>query len=374
MTGVTLPAYLTEQTEDNIMKRMLKVLPPDLDKSEGSFIWDSNAPSAYMLAEAATWAQEVLRRGFASTTFGTYLDLRCEERGITRRAAVKAVGQIEFTGVEGTQIPAGTRVATPADVITNTSSVEFETIEAVVVGATGRVTAQVKAIEAGRNGLVPAHSIDVMVTPVKGVSGVNNPAVTTGGADVESDESLLERFFLKVRSPGSSGNKANYMQWALDVAGVGGVQVLPLWNGPKTVKVVLIDPEKKRAPSAEVVEAVQQYIDPVQGTGEGMAPIGAEVTVVAAEEVPINISVKLTLANNATLEVVKALMIKGTQDYLKQLAFKDRLVRYTRIAAILLDIPPIIDFSELTINSLSDTNIEMQLGQVAVLGTVNVHE
>lgn len=366
-----MPAYLTEQTEDNIMKRMLKVLPPDLDKSEGSFIWDSNAPSAYMLAEAATWAQEVLHRGFASTTFGTYLDLRCEERGITRRAAVKAVGQVEFTGVEGTQIPAGTRIATPADVITNTSSVEFETIEPVTIANTGRATAQVRAIEAGRNGLVPAQSIDVMVTPIKGVSGVNNPVATTGGADIESDESLLERFFLKVRSPGSSGNKANYMQWALDVAGVGGVQVLPLWNGPKTVKVVLIDPEK-RATSAEVVEAVQQYIDPVQGTGEGMAPIGAEVTIVAAEEVPINISVKLTLANNATLEEVKALMTKGTQDYLKQLAFKDKLVRYTRIAAILLDIPPIIDFSELTINGLSDTNIEMQLGQVAVLGTVNV--
>lgn len=373
MAGMTLPAYLTEQTEDNIMKRMLKVLPPDLDQSEGSFIWDSSAPSALMLADAATWAQEVLRRGFASTTFGAYLDLRCEERGINRRVAVKAVGQVEFTGVAGSQIPVGTRVATPADVITNTSSVEFETIEPVVITSTGRVNAQVRAIEAGRNGLVPPQSIDVMVTPLQGVTGVNNAVATIGGADVESDESLLERFLLKVRSPGSSGNKANYMQWALDIAGVGGVQVLPLWNGPKTVKVVLIDPEK-RAPSSEIVEAVQHYIDPVTGIGEGMAPIGAEVTVTAAEEVPINIEVKLTLANNATLQEVKALITKGTQDYLKQLAFKDRLIRYTRIAAILLDIPPIIDFSELTINGLSDTNIEMQLGQVAVLGTVNVHE
>ncbi|TCZ70962.1 baseplate J/gp47 family protein [Paenibacillus albiflavus] len=373
MAGMTLPAFLTEQTENKIMKRMLKVLPPDLDQSEGSFIWDSTAPSALMLADAATWAQEVLRRGFATTTFGAYLDLRCEERGITRRAAVKAVGQVEFTGVAGTKIPAGTRVATPADVVTNTSSVEFETVDAAVIASTGRVSAQIRAIEAGRSGIIPPRSIDVMVSPVQGVSGVMNAESTMGGADIETDESLLERFLLKVRSPGSSGNKANYMQWALDVAGVGGVQVLPLWNGPKTVKVVLIDPEK-RAPSADVVNAVQQYIDPVTGTGEGMAPIGAEVTVVAAEEVPINIDVKLTLANNATLEEVKALIAKGTEEYLRQLAFKDRLVRYTRIAAILLDIPPIIDFAELTINNLSDKNIEMQLGQVAVLGTVNVHE
>ncbi|MNC57247.1 hypothetical protein D3C75_1068950 [compost metagenome] len=59
---------------------------------------------------------------------------------------------------------------------------------------------------------------------------------------------------------------------------------------------------------------------------------------------------------------------------MKQLAFEDPLVRYTRIAAILLDIPPIIDYSELTVNSTQDTNLEILTGQVAVLGTVSVNE
>jgi uncharacterized phage protein gp47/JayE len=94
----------------------------------------------------------------------------------------------------------------------------------------------------------------------------------------------------------------------------------------------------------------------------------------AAVEVPINISVQLTLASGATLSAVKTLIQNGVAAYLKQLAFVDPLVRYTRIAAVLLDIPPIIDFSNLTVNGQSDTNIQINAGKVAVLGTVNAHE
>ncbi|GAW28517.1 hypothetical protein ULO1_27410, partial [Carboxydocella sp. ULO1] len=71
-----LPEYLTDQNFETILQRMLDSLPDDLDKSEGSFIYDALSPAAIELALAAIWAQEVLRRGFASTTFGQYLDLR----------------------------------------------------------------------------------------------------------------------------------------------------------------------------------------------------------------------------------------------------------------------------------------------------------
>lgn len=34
-----------------------------------------------------------------------------------------------------------------------------------------------------------------MATPVSGLTAVTNPEATRGGADIESDELLLERFF-----------------------------------------------------------------------------------------------------------------------------------------------------------------------------------
>lgn len=369
-----LPLYLQDQTEDEIMQRMLDRVPPDIDSSEGSFIWDAQAPVAFILSESAVWAQQVLERGFASTTFGEYLDLRTAEHGVVRRAAVVATGQVKFTGTVGKVVPAGIVVATPADEISGEASTEYETTVAVTMDEKGEATAPIRALIPGRSGNVPAGVIEVMSTPISGVTAVTNPEETTGGADTESDESLLERFYARVRNQGTSGNKAQYIQWAGEVPGVGGVQVRPLWAGPGTVGVYLLDVEK-RAASAEIVRATQAYIDPTQdGQGEGMAPAGPIVTVMAAVEVPINVRVKLTLASGTTLDEVKALIGNGVRQYLKQLAFVDPLVRYTRIAAVLLDIPPIIDFMNLSINGLSDANTEIGPGQVAVLGTVDVYE
>lgn len=376
-----LPLYLQDQTEEEIMQRMLLRVPEDIDKSEGSFIWDAEAPVAFILSEAAIWAREILRRGFASTAASAdpahrsvELTLRAAEHGVTRRAAVTAAGQVTITGVPGKVIPAGTVLATPADEISGESSIEYETTAAATIASGGTTSAPIRAVVAGTAGNVPAGVIEIMSTPLSGVTAVINPFAITGGADEESDASLLERYYLRVRNPGTSGNKAHYLLWASEVPGVGAVQVMPLWQGPGTVGIYLLDTEK-RAANASIVDAVQMYIDPTQdGQGEGTAPAGPIITVMPAEEVQINISVQLTLAPGATLAAVKALIESGIATYLKQLAFTDPLVRYTRIAAVLLDIPPIIDFTNLTVNGLSDTNIPITPGQVAVLGAVDVHE
>ncbi|WP_068784770.1 baseplate J/gp47 family protein [Paenibacillus phocaensis] len=369
-----LPLYLQDQTEARIMQRMLERVPSDIDKSEGSFIWDAEAPAAFMLSEAAAWAQQLLARGFASTTYGEYLDLRAAEHGVTRRSAVAATGVVRFTGEPARTVPAGTVVATPADEYSAEASMEYETTAAVTLDERGEGTAPIRALVQGRAGVVPAGVIQVMATPVGGVTAVTNPEATRGGADIESDELLLERFFSQVRNQGTSGNKAQYLKWAGEVPGVGGAQVEPLWQGPGTVGIYLLDADK-RAASEEIVAAAQAYIDPTRdGQGEGAAPAGPIVTVMAAEEVPIDLRVKLTLASGVTMAEVKKKIEEGVRAYLKQLAFADPLVRFTRIAAILLDIPPIIDYAELTVNGNADTNLEIYPGQVAVLGTVDVDE
>ena len=66
--------------------------------------------------------------------------------------------------------------------------------------------------------------------------------------------------------------------------------------GPGTVGLYLLDTDK-RAAGSDLVDAVQKYVDPTQdGQGEGVAPAGPKVTVMPAEEVPMDIQVKLTLA------------------------------------------------------------------------------
>lgn len=262
-----LPEYLTEQTEESIRQRILDALPDDLDKAEGSYIWDAVSPVSIELALAAIWAQEVLRRGFASTTFGGYLDLRCEEHGLTRIAAVKATGtmtkgnSLTITGTPGIVVNAGLRLATPANPVTNTPSIEFLTTTQCIIEGGGTGTADIEAVVAGTGGNVPAGAISVVVDPYVGVTGMTNAAPITGGLNTENDAALLARYLQKVRSPSAGGNKADYLNWALEVAGVGEVSVIPVRDGPGTVSVAIIGTDKIPAGQA-LVDQVQDYIAP----------------------------------------------------------------------------------------------------------------
>lgn len=268
-TGKTpLADYLAAQTAENILKRMLAALPDDLDKSEGSYLWDALSPFAIELETGVLWSNFFLQVGFASTAASkisgaitSYLDLRTQEHGVTRKAAVKATGQAKFTGAANTVVPLGTRVGTAADAATGTSSVEFVTTAAVTLDATGVGWAAIEAVEAGTLGNVAVGAISVLVTPVSGVSGVTNEAATAGGLDTEDDTSLLARFLQRVQSPGSSGNKADYQNWAMEVAGVGGVSVVPVRDGAGTVAVSIINTNKEPADQT-LVDSVQNYIAP----------------------------------------------------------------------------------------------------------------
>ncbi len=370
---VSLPTYLDgEQDSNTILARMkaaVAAIAPDLDLSEGSYIHDSLAPSAIELALAAMWAQQVLIRGFASTTFGAYLDLRAEEHGVTRLAAVAAKGTVTFTGTPGTVVPLGTRVSTAS--AGGTAAVVFATDAEVTVGVGGTVNAAVTAVTAGSSGNVVAASITFISSAIAGIASVTNAAPTTGGADAETDATLLTRYLQKVRNPSSSGNKADYINWAMEVAGVGGASVVPLWNGAGTVKVAILKADKTSADAA-LVTAVQNYIDPAPGNGEGKAPIGATVTVVAATAVQINVTATLTIAAGYDAASVKAAAEANIEAYLKSLAFaQDNDVLFARVGNAIIDTVGIQDYAGLQVNG-GVANIVIANTEVAVKGVITL--
>lgn len=295
---MALPDYLTEQTEDAILSRMKDVVPDDIDKSEGSFIHDALAPAAIEFALFALKAQEVLERAFASTTFGDYLDLRAEEHGLTRKAAVKATGQVTFAGTQGTVIPASTVVATPADAVTGAVAIEFKTKAQVTIGVGGTIGADIEASEGGLSGNVAAGKITLMGTSLAGVTSVTNAAETSGGADEESDADLLARYLSRVQNPSAGGNKADYINWAQEVVGIGGASVVPVRDGAGTVSIALIGTDKAPA-SQTLVDAVQDYIAPpweATVQAENMTLGGAGVSVDATQGDDEGDSVKMAPA------------------------------------------------------------------------------
>lgn len=348
-----------DQTYENILERMLDRVPSDVDKREGSIIYDALAPAATELVQAYIELELNASLRFPDTAKGEYLDRSIAWSGTKRKRASKA--QLRGVFYDGSNalldIPIGSRFTL--------RELNYKAVEKLSLG-NYRMECEAAGSEGNRHfgALIP---IDYINSLGRG----ELTELLVAGQDTETDESLYEGYQERVSRPITSGNRYQYESWAREIAGVGRARAFPLWDGEGTVKVVLLDSDM-RTPALAIVNSVQMYIDPTQdGMGEGMAPVGPIVTVVGAQEVSINISVSVVLATGATIQDVKEQLETGAKEYLKDLAFNDPLVRYTRIQSIILGMPPVIDYSNLLVNG-GTQNIEIPMDSVAVLGTVNV--
>lgn len=372
------PDYLKDEDtqEATIRSRMLAKVTDTVDKSEGSYVWDSLSPVAIEMVFIRMALQKALKLGFAQTVDADnigYLVMRAEEHGVYRKTATYATGSIRITGKPKTVVPSGIKLATEADADLDIKSVFFLTTESVTISDNGTTDIPIRAITAGSSGDVSAGSIILLATARKNIYSITNPAATTGGTDDESLDSLLSRYLEKVRNPGTSGNKADYKQWATSVNGVGDAHVIPLWNGEGTVKVVVLGADKKPA-AADIIEAVYDYINETAATGDRMAPIGATVTVVPASTINMNLeaTIVMDISTGIALSAIQDKLIAALEAYLSKMAFQTSTIRYSRIGAIILDQIGVVDYSSLTINNQT-SNLTLQEDEVAIVGTVTLH-
>lgn len=340
---------------ETIHTRMLVNISDTYDKSEGSFFYDATKPVAIELETAYQEQEEILDKGFAETGSGIYLDRKVSEQGLLRKPATKATTNVTVTGTVGASITAGDKVAS------DTTTYIFK--ETKTIDSTGQASVLVECEESGTIGNVPVGAIQYFPITLPGLTSVTNQAAVTNGYDGESDDELRQRYFDKVRTPATSGNKYHYKNWAKEVIGVGDARVFPLWNGNGTVKVIIIDSNK--------VGATQTLVDSVTTHIEEERPIGATVTVLSASELAINVNVTLAIdSNNYTLAQVQTSIEANIQSYLKEIAFVDNQVSYAKVGSIILSTDGVLDYSNLTVNN--GTNVTILDDQVAVLGVVTV--
>jgi uncharacterized phage protein gp47/JayE len=345
------------QTKDAILSRMLAKIDSNMDKRQGSIIYDLLSPKAIELELAYMTLDNVLNWGFADTSYGPYLDLRCKEVGITRKPALKSVGVVTVTGPADQIVPLGTVFTTGG----NTPIRFATTVEATLYAGTQNIACE--AVIAGSEGNVALGAINSVEGPLGALITVTNALAFADGKGEETDDDLRARYYERVQNPSASGTISDYKQWATEMQGISDARIYPLWNGGGTVKVVLLS-ESKRTPSDVLVAAVYDHI-------EAKRPIGATVTVVGAQEVPIDIDVKVTLKAGGDLNAAKADITQKVIDYLADLAFNDLIVRYTRIGDIILNASQVVDYTNFKLNDLTH-NVEVNDDQVGVLGRVTV--
>jgi uncharacterized phage protein gp47/JayE len=296
------------------------------------------SPASFELASFYTILDEILKIGFAPTSYGEFLEMRCAELGVFRKPGTYAVGELTFTGDsvldEGKEIPEGTTVSTGGDV-----PLYFLTTETVVM-SNGVAIAPAMCEVPGLFGNVRAEVIDHIVGDLANLFTVTNVNDFHSGSDDETDEDLLSRYNDLVQRPVTSGNENHYLAWSKSVAGIGDARVRSNHSDETvpvgTVELFLLDSSKLPA-SQTLVTSTYDYIETVR-------PVGATVRCVPATGIPI-------------------------EEYLRTLAFKDPIVRYSQIANKILDVEDVLDYSDLLVNG-GTGNITIGYTEVAVKGEV----
>lgn len=339
-------------TVDEIHESLLAYVPDNYDKSAGSFFYDLLRPVAARMYVLLSKIDALPNEVFALTAVGEYLDRKVYEQGIERRQAEYAKGTVTITGRAGEVIRAGAKVA--AD------NILFSVDETVSIPDSGTIDVGATCMTGGDAGNVKAGTINRFPVTLPGIYSVTNNEPFEGGYDAESDDELRERYFEKVSRPNASGNVNDYIAWAKEITGVGDAQVLPLWNGPGTVKVVITD--------SNIQPADEELIAEVAAHIEANRPIGADVTVASAESLTIDISVKLT--KESELDVQEDVE-NALTEYLSEYALEKEYVSYARIGSLILSIAGIEDYSDLKINN-GTVNVEIPDGAVPVLGSVTL--
>ena len=348
-------------TKTEILNDMLNEVPNTYDKRPGGFIYDSLAPVAEKLEEKHNELEETKAKLSIDNLKGPELEVRVRERtGINRRKATFAVGKVIVTGNGMVYV---------GDLVETEDGIQFEATETKAIVNTGEVT--IKSLLAGSIGIVAAGSITLFPVTLSGINSITNTEPTYDGFEAESDADLLKRYYERIQTPATSANKHHYKSWAKEVNGVGEARVFPLWNGDNTVKIVIIDSERQPA-STELVEQVQNYIDPgITGLGDGTAPIGAFCTVASATGKPIEISFSVSKEEWYTEQEIIQIVSGNIANYLKEIAFVEVFVSYARIGSIILSSEGVIDYTYLTVDG-STVNVQVNNDEVAILGGVSI--
>lgn len=411
-----------DMTYEAILARMIGRVEqqyPNLDRREGSLIFDALAPAALELAIAYLELDNARNESFVDTASREYLYRACKQIGIDTEQFEATGGT--FKGEFNVEVEIGSRW--------NCDLYNYNVTEYIGTNASGNYEYK---LVSETTGTAPNNQTGDLTPITDAPSGLTVAKITEcliEGENEKTDDQIKETYYSYVKSNVSDGNVAQYERWCEGYTGIGNYKIIPLWNGSNTVKVSILSASNRAATSTLVSEA-QNYFDPVTvkkfsgdgstkvftvassnapavvdlvyvggvlqaktaysygggkltfstapasgtdnievryggGLGNGVAPIGAFVTVDTATEVPINMTATLTLKSgySGTSDIDDALAA-----YFAGMAYKKSTISYMSVGAIILGVEGVESLSNLKLNG-STNDIALTTYQIPVVGT-----
>jgi uncharacterized phage protein gp47/JayE len=351
-----------DRTYEHILSEVLSAAPAEIDTRQGSIFYDAVAGTCLKIAQYYADLSTVFDLVFLTAAVGEYLDLRGNEVGLTRGAATPAWYAFTFSG---TRPDIGERFFTDGKYFVLKSDGNGLYLEAEELGT---VCNEI---------LYGAPAIPM--NNIAGLRAASFGALLKPGADIEDDDNYRRRIQEKLANPAQNGNRRHYRTWCEENPDVGRARIIPLWDGPNTVKGVIIGTDGRPAAQA-VVNAVQEYVDPGgTGLGNGTANIGAYFTAVPADSLVINLSFTADIPDAET-ENLRAKTVDIATEKLKAFAFSqnedasESLSVYYLLADIFALFPNAnINMPRIVVSGVSSESTEVKNTQIAMLGQVVIN-
>ncbi|WP_199883940.1 baseplate J/gp47 family protein [Anaerosinus massiliensis] len=370
--------YLDAYSFDNLMTRCLARVSNDIDKRQGSIIYDAIAPATAELAQAYVNLQLFYINNHLLTASGNSLDYRCADFGITRIGSTYAERVATCLDQDGNpyNILVGSRYST----IATENPLFYKCIAKLTDGSFVLQCETIGTIGNQYIGDLLPVEYTARLGSIK-ISTIYKPA-----RDTETDNEFRNRTLEWLRNKPFGGNVAHYRQWCSEYDGIGQVQVYPTWAGGGTVKLVIVDPLNQLC-SLEFIEQVKEYFDPEPyGNGLGQAPIGHTVTVETATEKQIDVEFTSTLSEGVTPESIKPAVTAALESYIDELraiwGTSDSLNQYNlavyraKIINALFNVTGILNVTDVKINNIESDLVlteDKNLQEMPILGTVTIH-
>ncbi len=390
-------------TYRQILDRMLGRVSDELDKREGSVIFDAHSPTALELELIYIELNRIISESYGDSASREFLIKRCMERGITPYEATKAVLKGKFT-------PSNIDVVGKRF---NIGLVNYVVLEKIADG--------IYQVQCETPGIVGNQQLGDMI-PIEYIQGLETAELTEvliPGEDEEGTKALRSRYFDSFKERAFGGNVRDYLEKTNAIPGVGSTKVTRVWNNDirpadmipsagvvawyratietldkevatwlssvytaalekklttgGTVLLTILNSDFEIASEA-LINTVQQAIDPDEyaGEGYGLAPIGHVVSVKSASGVPVVVKTNITFDTGYSWSNLKAPIEQAISEYLLELrkSWGDSpylIVRISQIETRLLSIKGIVDIGGTTINGKAH-NLTLGKYEVPIFG------
>lgn len=259
------------------------------------------------LYDAQTNYEWLKRQMFVTTAEGVYLDYFASQRGLERKQAQKANGEITFSITEPKShdvvIPKGSVVAT----VDNVPLRFYTTEDDCITSGNTLVSVYATAEKAGACGNIKAGCPVVAVSVPSEVDSVAVRDMFSGGNDAENDEQLRKRIKNAFVFPSNGTNAAYYEQLALSVDGIAKAGIVAKARGSGTVNVYVC---------GQGTELDTDTIQLVQNIMNENRELNVDVLALQAQYKYVNLDISVTAKSGCSEETVKSKCTKAFSDCL----------------------------------------------------------